>query len=710
MPPDAHLAPDAARWSRVSDAFDAVADLPHAERGAVLDQLVRDGDLDAGLRAEVESLLDADAEAATDTDSLGRNAHGAAVLLDARDEGPVVGERVGPWRVLRELGRGGMGRVDLVERADGTYEQKAALKRLGLVAPGRVRRFLRERQILASLDHRGIARLLDGGVADDDAPYLVMEYVEGRPITDWAEEHGLSVRERVGLFVQVCDAVGHAHRHLVVHRDLKPSNVFVCEDESGRARVKLLDFGIAKLLQDEGAPEATRTGLPHLTPEYAAPEQVTGDPVTTATDVYALGVLLYELLAGRRPYAIDRPTLSGIVEAIRDADPSAPSAWAADGARRQLRGDLDTIVLKALAKEPGRRYGSADELGDDLRRHLRGLPVEARAPTPAYRIGRFVRRHRAGVVATALGVLVLVVGASFYTVRLAAERDLAAQAAARATRTADFLETLFEASDPTGAVAPGEMTARALLDAGAAQARAELTDEPAVLAHMLATIGRAYRAVGLYDAAEPALRDAVALYGEAGGDPLGQRDALLQLANLRYRTEAYDEADRFARDALRLDSLHATPEATTRLEILNTIALVLSDVGELDEAARTLEEVVEGRRSLDDEDARVDLSVNLSNLGLIYLDLGRHDEAEGLLDEAIALTEATRGPDHPYVAFALNSRAGLYEERHEFDRAAADQRRAVAIGEAALGPDHPFTQHARSNLADLAALRDSLGR
>ncbi|MEM6288985.1 MAG: serine/threonine-protein kinase, partial [Bacteroidota bacterium] len=687
-------------------------------------------------RAEVEALLAADA-AASGLDAPAAD-RAAGLVEDAPEDR--AGERVGPWVIEREIGRGGMGAVYLVARADGAFKQTAALKRVSMAGPGRTRRFVQERQILAGLDHEGIARLIDGGVADDGTPYLVMEHVEGEPITAYADRHRLGVEDRVRLFAQVCDAVGHAHRHLVVHRDLKPSNVFVGGGEKGlgvgasgdrqapdprpqspipkpqASRVKLLDFGIAKLLDEAEGPETTRTGLPNLTPEYAAPEQVTGAPVTTATDVYALGVLLYELLAGRRPYAIERPTLAGIVDTLRTAQPGPPSAAAPEAGRRALRGDLDTITLKALAKEPERRYRSADELGDDLRRHLGGLPVEARAPTPAYRIGRFVRRHTAGVAATAIGVLLLVAGASFYTVRLAAERDRATLAATRAERTADFLELIFAGSDPTGQTDPGETTARTLLDLGAAQAREELAEEPVVLAGMLATIGRVYRAVGLYPDAEPALRDALALYDSTGADPLGQRDALLQLANLQYRTEAYDESGRLAREALRLDSLHARPEESSRLEILNTVALVHSDLGdihddpaELETAARILEEVVAGRRALDTEEARVDLGVNLSNLGLIYMDLGRYDEAEPLLDESIVITEAVRGPEHPYVAFALNSRAGVYEVRRDFARAVADMEQAVEIGEASLGPEHPFTLYARGNLGELIAKRDSLG-
>ncbi len=300
----------------------------------------------------------------------------------------------------------------------------------------------------------------------------------------------------------------------------------------------------------------------------------------------------------------------------------------------------------------------------------------------------------------------LIAGTAFYTVRLAAERDRAEQSAADATReaqqaerTAEFLESLFDSSDPTGAD-PGERTARELLDAGAAQARDDLEDEPVVLASMLATMGRAYRTLGDYDTAGPLLEDAVRLYETDGSDPLGQRDALLQLANLRYRTEDYTSAGELAQQALVLDSLHA-PGSDERLAILNTLALVYSDTDRPEEAALLLTEVVAGRRVLEGDDAKTDLALNLGNLGLILLELKRPDEAEPLLNECITLHEATRGPDHPYVAFALNSRAGIYETRGDIRLALADLNRAQRIGVAAFGPDHPFVEHVDGHLKRL---------
>ncbi|MGB3543300.1 protein kinase domain-containing protein [Rubrivirga sp.] len=690
--------PTPERWSLVRDTFDAVADLPIGDRPSALEAAcVRpDGTLDTDLRLEVEAMLAADDAASVLDESV------PAELVE--DEPSAAGEEFGRWRVQREVGRGGMGAVYLVERSDGTYDQTAALKRLSIFGAEGVRQFERERQILAGLEHPGIARLIDGGVRDD-VPFLVMEYVEGEPITVYADAHGLEVEDRVRLFVQVCEAVGYAHRHLVVHRDLKPGNVFVTERERGGRRPVLLDFGVAKMLDVEGDTATTMTAMPHLTPEYAAPEQVTGEPVTTATDVYALGVLLYELLAGQRPYEIERPTLTRIVEAVVDTRPARPSS-VAPAVQRVLRGDLDTVVMKALDKDPARRYISADDLADDLRRYLDGLPVRARAPSVSYRAQRFVGRHRVSVAASALAVLMLVAGTVFYTVRLAAERDRAEQAAQdaqrealQAERTAEFLESLFASSDPTGAD-PGERTARQLLDAGAAQARDDLEGEPGILASMLATMGRAYRTLGDYETAGPLLEDAVELYQTVGDDPLGQRDALLQLANLRYRTEDYGATEALALQALALDSLHAT-DGEERLAILNTLALSYSDTDRPEEAAQLLTQVIGGRRALEGDEAKTDLATNLGNLGLILLELERTDEAETLLDEALELHRDTRGPDHPYVAFVLNSRAGIHETRGDIPLALADLRQAEEIGVAAFGPDHPFVEHVKGHLGRL---------
>ncbi len=438
---------DAARWAEVRALFEATAERPEADRAARL------AGVEAALRREVEALL-----AAHDDETPFLDAPLVAALPEPPAEAP-RGTRLGPYRLVREIGRGGMGVVHLAERADGAFEREVAVKlvRLGGLDGDLVRRFERERRVLAGLNHPGIARLLDGGVsgplpgAPEGVPYLAMEYVAGEPITAFADRHRLSVPERIALFRSVCDAVQYAHQRLVVHRDLKPSNVLVGQGGRGAGpgahasadrrpapRVKLLDFGVATLLADDG--EAATLTTPLLTPAYAAPEQIRGGTVTTATDVYALGVLLYELLTGRRPYDLRGLSPGAVERAVCETAPPAPSDVVREGGdararaerrgatpdalRRRLRGDLDTIVATALRKDPARRYATAAALADDLARHLARLPVRARPDTLAYRAAAFVRRHTAGVAATVLVALALVGGlaAATHQARIAERR------------------------------------------------------------------------------------------------------------------------------------------------------------------------------------------------------------------------------------------------------------------------------------------------
>ena len=368
---------------------------------------------DQTLVREVESLL------AETTDAMESYAEKATGAL-RRDSAPLAaGLRIGAYAIVRELGRGGMGAVYLAKRADGVFDKQVAVKLLkrGTDTDEVLRRFGSERRILARLEHANIARLLDGGTTDDGLPYFVMDYVDGKPITKYADEHQLPVIERLKLFRVVCAAVSYAHQNLIIHRDIKPGNVLVTD----KAEVKLLDFGIAKIVQEEGSEleEVTLTKLRILTPEYASPEQARGEPVTTVSDVYALGVLLYELLTGSRPYKLKHRSADEITRAICDQEPERPSASVATGSeiidgadkvRRQLRGDLDNIILKALRKEPQRRYASVDQFSEDIRRHLEGLPIRARKETPAYRTSKFIQRHKLGVAAAALLLLAMLGG------------------------------------------------------------------------------------------------------------------------------------------------------------------------------------------------------------------------------------------------------------------------------------------------------------
>jgi tetratricopeptide (TPR) repeat protein/predicted Ser/Thr protein kinase len=381
------------RWREVKDLFDRAVERPEPERAAFLDA---EGRRDAALAADVVRLLEAHEEAG---EFLERPAVEQLRLSSPPLETPA---RIGPWEIERELGHGGMGTVYLASRSSDGFRQAVALKvvRRGMDTEFVLERFRGERRILAGLDHPGIARLLDGGSTESGAPYFVMEYIDGRHLLEDARERDLPVRERLRLFLAVCDAVAYAHRHLVVHRDIKPSNVLVTAD----GVPKLLDFGLAKLLTPDadGADGRTETALRLLTPDYASPEQVRGEPVTTATDIYSLGVVLYELLTGKRPYRVTGRSPEAIARAVCEEEPARPSAAAS-----ALRGDLDNVVLMALRKEPDRRYASVEQFAEDIRRHLDGRPVAARKDTLAYRAGKFIGRHKASVAATAAAILLL---------------------------------------------------------------------------------------------------------------------------------------------------------------------------------------------------------------------------------------------------------------------------------------------------------------
>ncbi len=538
------------RWKQVTRLFTNALALPAEERAAFL---AAECGSDDAVRAEVEALLAAHHEAET----LQRFEE-PAITQTQREElldPPMKGRRIGAYRIVRELGRGGMGAVYLAERVDEQFLQQVAIKIIHRdVEFGDLQhRFQQERQILAQLNHPNIARLLDGGVSQDGRPYIVMEYVDGTPITEYCDAHGLSVMGRLELFQTVCDAVHDAHQNLVVHRDLKPSNILVSE----KGRVKLLDFGIAKLLDQRGREKAVARTQTHqylLTPEYAAPEQVRGEAITTATDLYALGVNLYELLTGRRPYRLKGCSPATIEQIVCEEEPPRPSAIVLQSEQRkeaeeqyhpettsqqrgthpaalarQLQGDLDTIILKALHKEPPRRYRSAEQLADDLRRYREGRPVTAQPDTLAYRVRRFVHRHRSAVSAAALTVLLLL-GAGGVTAWQAhvAQRQRA-QAEERLAAVRQLAGSLiFEVHDAIADLT-GATVARALVVERALDYLDRLAEDANADRALRLELAEAYRKVGDVqgnptNANHGRMQDALVSYGKG----LGQAQLVLQ--------------------------------------------------------------------------------------------------------------------------------------------------------------------------------------
>jgi len=714
---------ESGRWELVQEIFEAAAALPEAERAGYLEGACGEDD---ELRREVESLLRADAAAAGFGAALEAAVGDAAAALRSEPPPELAGRRIGAYEVRSVLGHGGMGAVYGAVRADDEYEKEVAIKlvRLGADDPDIRRRFLTERQILASLDHPNIARLLDGGTSDDGLPYVVMERVEGEPIDVYCDGRRLSVDERLRLFLRVCEAVQFAHRSLVVHRDIKPGNIMV----TAEGVPKLLDFGIAKLLDVPPGAAQTRTAARLMTPEYASPEQVRGDVITTASDVYSLGVLLYELLTGRRPYRLAGRTPQETERAITEGGPERPSAAVTRPAddtgvgagshssaasevatarrtttqrlRRRLRGDLDNILLMALRKEPSRRYASVERLAEDIRRHMEGLPVQARPDKLSYRLGKFVRRHRVGVVGTAATLLIIAGLTAFYTSRLAAERDRARAEAEKAERVASFLTGLFEAADPYEARGR-ELTAGELLDAGAERIDRELAGQPQLRATMMGVVGQVYESLGLYDEAAPFLEGALELRrGEASGNPLERADAMHNLADLASEMADYARAESLLTAALAIRERELIPPHADLVRTLQLHGMIAFEQADYSRADSLLREAVEmGRRLPPGGENTEVLGSALTILGRSRSRQGDHAEAEALLREALERGREDLGEDHPAVGTYLDALAETLRLQGKSEDAVEMFRQAVAHATKIYGENHPTSITRLGNLA-----------
>lgn len=686
--------PQAQRWARIGGILDAVLDADSAERQRILDECCAGDD---GLRAEVEGLLRAEALADARLEVPAFEWAGALAnrgAFEAPAPEHVRGERIGPWRLIEEIGRGGMGTVWRAERADGAYEQLAALKliRRGLDSDAILARFVGERSILARLQHPHIARLVDGGITGDGRPYFAMELVEGEPITDWCDRRCLPLRDRVRLLLSAINAVQYAHQQLVVHRDLKPSNLLVTEE----GEVKLLDFGIAKVLDASAgradAATMTQFGFRMLTPEYAAPEQLRGEGVTTATDVYALGVLLYELLTGQRPTAArgQRGTGTDAPTGAATRSPTRPSAQVSDAAartrastmqrlRRHLRGDLDTIVLRALHDEPERRYRTAEALRRDLLRHLAGRPVHARPDSRWYRLRKFVARHRSGVIAAALVAASLAAGlvGTAWQARQAELRALeAGRQAQRAEEVKAFLITVFESGGPREWRGT-EPTARELLDAGAKRVDEELAGNPELRAEMQAIIGELYLDQGRRDSAEPLLRAALDARRRLFGEDSDQyADSLQKWAGLLHDKGDLEAAERAQQRVLEIlrRTLGEHPRIALALDNLSATRLAM---GDSDGAIRLQRQALDIDRRVGAPDGRI--ADDLRSLGEMLVDRGRYDEAAPMFTEALAIVTRLYGTDSVRYALALNAQAVLKHKQGDVESAAQAYRTVARI-------------------------------
>jgi eukaryotic-like serine/threonine-protein kinase len=628
---------------------------------------------------------------------------------DDRDVKDFSGDTVGAYHLIERLGRGGMGEVYLGERVDGRFEQKVAVKLLkrGMDSGEMLRRFARERRILARLEHPGIARLLDGGETAEGRPYFVMERVEGEKITDHCRARGLTLEERLSLMAACCDAVDAAHRSLVVHRDLKPSNILV----TSGGFVKLLDFGIAKLLGPEDADtQVTGEHGRVLTAAYAAPEQIIGGPVTVATDVFALGVVLYELLTGALPFDRRAGTAHELAARVEHETAERPSSKAQQtavpmGTRitrerwgRRLVGDLDTITMKALARDPARRYASAAALAADLRRYLTSRPVEARPDSSGYRLRKFVGRHRVGVAASAIvAVTVLVALAVSLTMTADARREAERAAAAQA-----FLTSLFEQIDPDRYVGSAP-TVRDILEHGSARLDRDLARQPELRADMQALLGQVFDQLSLSAQGEANWRRAVATRQTLFG-PNDRRTVKAKkgLAISLARQARYAEAEPlFEQLVAQEESLGDRRELGSVLVNFGNSKRLSGDYAGGEALLQRSLTLLEG---LGDPMSR-SLAAALTNLGLAYWRDGRPQDAAQLLERALAIHMKLQGPQSSMVAYRKKDLSHVYRELGELDKAERYAREALGVAEKLFPPHHPFIAMALLSLGETAQKR-----
>lgn len=745
-------------WERAKIIFEEACLLAAGERSTFLARVCGD---QPALLHQLESLL---AEHDEDPDFLESPALGALSAAPATRAEDRIGMQLGSYRLLGVLGQGGMGTVYLAARADDAYFKQVAVKIIREASPfdghhraSRLHRFQQERQTLANLDHPGIARLLDGGVTPDQRPYLVMELVEGEPIDTYCDHRQLGVADRLRLFQRVCAPVQFAHQNLVVHRDLKPGNILITRDGDP----KLVDFGLAKVLRESVEVDAlaTLSGPLAMTPAYASPEQIQGRTVTTATDVYSLGVVLYELLTGHRPYSLSGRPPHELAHMICEEEPDPPSSavnrhetrLAQDGSgpisitpdsvgriregtaewlQRRLMGDLDMIVLMALRKDPRRRYASVEQFSEDIGRHLEGRPVLARGDTLSYRAAKFIRRHRAAVLAAAATVLLLI-GATVMTAWSASianqERDAAwdqtqiakrnlsrAEAAERraatkaeiARQVADYLIEVFSVADPRGETADDrakglEATAGEILRRGKEQVEFGLKDQPEIQAAMMETLGRVYENLEALNEAETMLRRSLEIRRAAfGPEHPDVATSLSTLGRIVMKKRDFESARAFMQESLEMQRGLFGEEHAAVAESLNDLGTLAKRMGRWEEALVLYQQALDtyGRLA---ETPNVKVAHTLNNLAIVYYNQNRYGEAEPYYREALQRLRDELGDEHADVATAADNLGALLLFTDQRDEAEQLIREALEIRIKRYGESHPRIAESLHKLASV---------
>lgn len=667
---------DTARWKRVWELFDVVVKIPHAQRLASLKAM----EADAEICREVQAMLVADEAPTLDS----QPAVAAAPILSP-------GTLVGRWRIESLLGRGGMGEVYLVTRTGADFEQRAALKLMLQMQSEEDRgRFAAERRILARLEHPAIAHLLDGDEYRG-TPYAVLEYVDGKPLTEYAR--GLPLRQRLELVLQACDAVGHAHRHLVVHRDLKPANMLV----TAEGQLKLLDFGIAKKISPDPDSQADITQVIRATPDYCAPEQLDGGTISTATDVYALGAVLFELLTDQRPWQLGGLPLIRALERLTVQDPPRPSSRLRGAAARELRGDLDNIVRKALQPLPQQRYRTTDELADDLRAYLEKRPVKARKPTLGYLTARALHRHRLAFGLAGVALLSLAAGITGVVLQgreAAMERDHAQREIARNDAVRQYMMLMFRAAGELQG--DSDMTARDVLGRAALQVGQHYGDDPVAFADVSLALAELFFQINDYTGARPLLERLVE--GVAGARPEVRAMALHDLAQINLRENLAGDAWQLLREAQEFWEAEPRRYDSELLESRLLQSQLERANGDVELALGTLEAALPQRIAMSGEGHR-ETAILVNNLGTAYFQAGRLEDAAQQFRHAHALWQRLGQDRSPDALNTLNNWAAAEARLSRPEAAAGLMQEALALRRELYGPS-----------AAKAALMNNLGK
>jgi serine/threonine protein kinase/Tfp pilus assembly protein PilF len=636
-------------------------------------------------------------------------------------------EVIGNYRLIQKLGEGGMGEVYEAEQTE-PIRRRIALKiiKVGMDTKQVVARFESERQALALMSHPSIAKVFDAGATEKGRLYFVMECAKGVPITEYCDTHRLNNRQRLDLFVQICEGIQHAHQKGIIHRDIKASNVLVTIQDD-KPVPKIIDFGVAKAISQRLTERTMFTELGQLigTPEYMSPEQaeMTGLDIDTRTDVYSLGVLLYELLVGVLPFESKELRSAGFDEIrrrIREQEPPKPSTrlttpgFDTDHAlksrqtdlptlTRQLRGELDWITMKAMAKDRTQRYASASELAADILRYLKHEPVIAGPPSAMYRLGKYVRRHKVGVAAGALILMTMIIGITGTTIGLVkavkAEKK-AREEAQTAQQISDFLVDLFQVSDPSEARG-NTITAREILDKGAEKIDTDLQDQPRVQARLMETMGNVYRSLGLYKLASPILEKSLEIKRSLyGGEHLEVADGLRTLGILYDTQGKYEEAEALFKESLAILEKAFGPDHPNLARNLNSLAIVYWNQGKYAEAEPLFQRSLAIKEKSMGSD-HPEVGNTLTNLGILYHLQRKFEEAEPLFRRALNIAEKTLGADHPDIATHLNNLGSLYQDMERYEEAESYFKRCLVVWEKALGPDHSDVGIVLHNLANL---------